>query len=602
MIRQISQKYNPLTKKLRSLLTLLMLSFVSVAYPSAIDTIDILVKLDVQGTAHIAEYWKVSVDDSNTEWYISLKNMHNMPISDFRVFDYETGEYFKDDTPWVVERTRSEKRGLSGVKKPSADSYELCWGVGSSGPHSWSAEYKIEGFVKQYKDGAGFNHCFVNYGLSAAPHFVRTTIVMADSTPITYDNARIWAFQYTGVCLFEGGAVVAQSSESLSPSQSMVVMCIFPQGIFQSPNVVDDTIGTMKWEALEGSDYLEHYTEEDYAQGKNVLSANEKTTMSWSEVLEVLKYFIMFVVIMLLGFGGLFFVLTFGITVVYYVLSYLWYIVRLRPLIIYFRRKKVLGEEEHPYFRGLPIKGNLNRTFYLFDTYNYRVWTLEKDNLYAAYLVRLMRLKALTMITTEENGELVNRLKVAENMTFNEENKADAKAMEFFYKIIKEASGENLILEKGELEKYKIAHEEVNKQLEVIMKTEDTSEATPKEFQEVTGLENFLKDFTLLDRRGAVEVELWDEYLVYATLYGIADQVMKNFKESCPEYFQLSYLGNQLIDKRGSVISDFNAFTGVSNLSSSLSSSWGRSSGGGGRSSGGGGGGHSGGGGGGGGR
>lgn len=134
------------------------------------------------------------------------------------------------------------------------------------------------------------------------------------------------------------------------------------------------------------------------------------------------------------------------------------------------------------------------------------------------------------------------------------------------------------------------------------MKTEDTSEATPKEFQEVTGLENFLKDFTLLDRRGAVEVELWDEYLVYATLYGIADQVIKDFKESCPEYFQLSNLGNQLIDKRGSVVSDFNAFTGVSNLSSSLSSSWGRSSGGGGRSSGGGGGGHSGGGGGGGGR
>ncbi|MBQ0031091.1 MAG: hypothetical protein KBT32_11775 [Bacteroidales bacterium] len=45
------------------------------------------------------------VDDSNTEWYISLKNMQGLRITDLRVFDYETAEYFKDDTPWDVNRT-----------------------------------------------------------------------------------------------------------------------------------------------------------------------------------------------------------------------------------------------------------------------------------------------------------------------------------------------------------------------------------------------------------------------------------------------------------------------------------------------------------------
>lgn len=69
--------------------------------------------------------------------------MQGLRITDLRVFDYETAEYFKDDTPWDVNRTREEKRGLSGINIPTPDSYELCWGVGSSGSHSWLAEYSL---------------------------------------------------------------------------------------------------------------------------------------------------------------------------------------------------------------------------------------------------------------------------------------------------------------------------------------------------------------------------------------------------------------------------------------------------------------------------
>lgn len=53
-------------------------------------------------------------------------------------------------------------------------------------------------------------------------------------------------------------------------------------------------------------------------------------------------------------------------------------------------------------------------------------------------------------------------------------------------------------------------------------------------------LKKFLQDFTLIEERGVVEVKLWDEYLVFATLLGIADQVRKDFRKVCPEYFAMS--------------------------------------------------------------
>ena len=35
-------------------------------------------------------------------------------------------------------------------------------------------------------------------------------------------------------------------------------------------------------------------------------------------------------------------------------------------------------------------------------------------------------------------------------------------------------------------------------------------------------------------------MKLWRGYLIFASLYGIADQVLKDFKQVCPEYFTLS--------------------------------------------------------------
>ena len=47
---------------------------------------------------------------------------------------------------------------------------------------------------------------------------------------------------------------------------------------------------------------------------------------------------------------------------------------------------------------------------------------------------------------------------------------------------------------------------------------------------------NYLKEFTIITERRAVEVELWDDYLIAASVFGIADTVFKEFKELVTEY------------------------------------------------------------------
>ncbi len=53
----------------------------------------------------------------------------------------------------------------------------------------------------------------------------------------------------------------------------------------------------------------------------------------------------------------------------------------------------------------------------------------------------------------------------------------------------------------------------------------------------VPQFKNYLSDFSLINERQAKEVALWHAYLTFASLYGIADQVLKEFKSLYPEYF-----------------------------------------------------------------
>ena len=48
----------------------------------------------------------------------------------------------------------------------------------------------------------------------------------------------------------------------------------------------------------------------------------------------------------------------------------------------------------------------------------------------------------------------------------------------------------------------------------------------------------FLEDFSSINTKEVIDVHLWDEYLMFAYLFGIADKVAKQLKNMYPEYIE----------------------------------------------------------------
>lgn len=92
-------------------------------------------------------------------------------------------------------------------------------------------------------------------------------------------------------------------------------------------------------------------------------------------------------------------------------------------------------------------------------------------------------------------------------------------------------------------------------------------------------------------------MQLWDEYLVFANIFGIAEQVAKEFKELYPKYFEMQQDGYSNFDTYYTImLINRMSHAATSGVSAGHSAAMSRSSGGGGSSSFGGGGGFSGGG------
>ena len=115
--------------------------------------------------------------------------------------------------------------------------------------------------------------------------------------------------------------------------------------------------------------------------------------------------------------------------------------------------------------------------------------------------------------------------------------------MKELYDIIKSAAGEDGILQPKELKKWINRHQtevmEFVKSLDKGSMKLKEAKRSIDDVQKVFGLKKFLEDFTLANERHLTEVSLWKDYLVYATLFGIADQVKADMKKVNPEFMNM---------------------------------------------------------------
>ena len=84
--------------------------------------------------------------------------------------------------------------------------------------------------------------------------------------------------------------------------------------------------------------------------------------------------------------------------------------------------------------------------------------------------------------------------------------------------------------------------------------------------KELYALRNFLNDFSRLNEKEIPEVYLWEQYLVYATLFGIGNKVLKSMKLKIEENNLNINLNSVLLDSI-----NVNSFDRISNNISSMS-------------------------------
>jgi len=238
---------------------LLLSASLSMARETLVHNVDITVRLDRSGTAHITEIWDVDVQ-TGTEWYLVQGNLGAIEIRDLAVSD-ETGKTYLREDVWDTHRTIEAKAGRCGLVYKGDDDYEICWGTGSYGHHRFTVSYTMTHFVKGLSDGNAFNHQFVAEGLSSPPQHVRVIIEKTaegdSATAFTPQNTGVWAFGFEGDIHLVNGQIVARTRMPLDEDESVIVMARFDNDLFMPTDQRDESFEIMKNRALEGSSYKE---------------------------------------------------------------------------------------------------------------------------------------------------------------------------------------------------------------------------------------------------------------------------------------------------------------------------------------------------------
>lgn len=482
-----------------ALLALLWPTVMMEAAHSRLTDLQISVMLQRDGSARITEERQMLILDEGTELYIALQNLNGSVVSDLEVND-ETGAEFENIGEWDVDRSREWKTRKCGIVT-TAKGYELCWGLGEPGQRTYTTRYNVTQLVDGYNDADGMLWMFVNPGLNPKPNHVKVTISAPDTLRFTEANTRIWAFRFAGHITLQDGSIVAESDDySFDERSAVVVMAQFEKGLFLPEAAVDGSFEEVKQRAFDGSDYTFDDDDDDDI--------------------------------------GLWALLVAAATSVF---GLIWYVVY-----VWIARRKV--NKHLQWYRDIPMEGDLQRANKVLNAYRY--FTSDYNNLLSACILKLIDIGAIRLTTHQtKEGKTTQDFEICTLPN----PKSQPILLRKVFEIFANAAGDDSILEPRELKQYMRASysrritDTFLDTLHARVSIGDLKE-THEEVCQLFGLKKFLKEFTLLDERGLNEVALWKDYIIYATLFGIAEQVIKDMKRINPEFFKMDEVASQMAD------------------------------------------------------
>ena len=479
-------------------------SYGTAARPQLHD-LNIRVVLSPNGDARITETRQMSIDSEGTECYIGLGNMGGSEVRDLTVSD-ETGLTFQNIGEWDVDHSRSWKEGKCGIVYKTGG-YELCWGLGDSGDRTYVTSYTITSLVHGYPDADAIRHVFLDEGVNPKPEHAMVTIVAEDdSTHLTADNCGIWGFRFHGTIDFVGDSIVAETTEAMGSGSGLYIMVRFDKGMFQPTIQEEVTFEEKQGEAFEGSDY-------------NSGGGSGGSGWSGETIFYLLLYLTTFVVV--------------PVGTLLYKLYTVWR----------FRRRV---NKDLLWYRDVPLDGNLQEANNMLNAYRYIGGNY--NNLLSAVILKLVDLGAITIEPRpNKKGKTVQSFVIHHLKHLPTQPLLVRKMLNIFQM----AAGDDTVLEPWELKSFMKSSSNrsiVDSFVDTLHSSASASRYKNRidEARQVFGLKKFLQEFTLLDERHVNEVALWKDYMIYATLFGIADQVIKDMKKINPEYFNMDQVANQM--------------------------------------------------------
>ena len=465
-----------------------------------VTNIDIEVVIRKDGSAVVTQYWTGEFTEG-TENYIPIRTK-DISISQLSVSD-ENGPYTLLAV-WDIDASFKGKAGKCGVVKTD-DGVELCFGITEYGHKEYTISYVVSDFIKSYRDANGTNFMFINPEMSTFPTAGRIEIVMEDGTKLNESNAGIWAFGFEGRIEFQDGRVVAYTEKDLEDDNCMIVMLELDKSVL-SPrkSVTDETFAAVRKEAMEDSDYGHGNNDE----GDKALA----------------------IALVVVIFGGAFAA-----------------VVGAAAYSAKVKEENKAFADSVGYFAAVPNGGNIEMTHYLARTFDA---SKEDSLIIGALMLSMMNENALELQNTADTfGTAETKLELR---LLREPDSAPERRL--FY-ILSAAAGGTGVLQEKALEDYAYEHyEEIEKFIKDVKQNGETafknkggflansgsrikhlSETGKSELAQVVGLKRYLEENAKMSERDIWEANLWQDYMVYATLFGVADEVIAQLKLLYPE-------------------------------------------------------------------
>lgn len=225
-------------------------------------------------------------------------------------------------------------------------------------------------------------------------------------------------------------------------------------------------------------------------------------------------------------------------------------------------KTQIRNVDKSIYYRDIPCFENIDLAYWLLYNFSDIKKNDLNNGLLGAYLLDWYKKGYIDIKSSQKLGLNNNNYSI----DLKDGNWAKSYVESSVYNFLKTVAGNNNILEKNEIRNYcsvdgkkfeleymfknilKVIQEDLERQNYItVIKAKDyifvktqekitLSDELINEYQNLNGLKNFLLDYSNMEEKMHIEVHIWENYLIFANLLGIADKVKQQFNKIYPSF------------------------------------------------------------------